>query len=473
MDASDTGLCALHSARREHIRLKFDEDERLLILQGQFSINIREQLGAVLAILCWGRDWSRRVFVEVTHIRCWIDNRSAVAWCNNLNSRDPLAQELNRVLGAIEAQWALHVSAKHLPGAVNTMADLGSRAWDGPRLTNWRSLTKAWTQVPISNAIRKIYSAKWSAFNSAPSRKHPDASTKEPGSSGKHFVRASECQDGFHKTTRKHNPYYWLSSPFTAGPEEINTAEPLQAPFNLNYAISAGIIGHLPDLNLDFDQTTPSPLLECVGRAQQRDDEEPSRDQCCNGLSANSTSKTPAPRAALLGYFFLLRSAEYLAVKGRRRVYTLQVRDLNFQDELGCQSTSPLRAVIFAARLLMDNATRLQLQPEEPICSIKASTMLSAEIMSKVLQSAAKATGEDATLFSCHSLRRGGATALLSAGVDSTAVMLHGRWKSDSYQRYTSYTNESGRHLAERMAFGGSNTSQQSRHDGKTLFPED
>ncbi|OWZ20627.1 hypothetical protein PHMEG_0004939 [Phytophthora megakarya] len=66
--------------------------------------SIQELFGAALAILCWGRDWSHHVSVEVTHVRCWIDNRSAVAWCNNLNSRDPLAQELNRVLGTIEAQ---------------------------------------------------------------------------------------------------------------------------------------------------------------------------------------------------------------------------------------------------------------------------------------------------------------------------------------------------------------------------------
>ncbi|KAF4133566.1 hypothetical protein GN958_ATG16903 [Phytophthora infestans] len=197
--------------------------------------------------------------------------------------------------------------------------------------------------------------------------------------------------------------------------------------------------------------------------------------------------------AAILGFFFLLRSAEYLAVKGRRRIYTLQVRDVILQDELGLQTSSLHTAVaveitlrgqkndqqghgtkrvlsrsghralcpVLAGRLLTENARNLQLRPEDPICSIKASTMLPAETMSKVLQAAAKATGEDATLFSCHSLRRGGATALLSAGVDSTAVMLHGRWKTDSYQRYTSYTNESGRHLAAQMAFGVSSTVQQ------------
>ncbi|ETL50651.1 hypothetical protein F441_00146 [Phytophthora nicotianae CJ01A1] len=185
MDASDSGHCALHPAKCEYIRLQFDDKERLLIRQGRLSINIREQLGAVLALLCWGREWCPRTTSEVIHVRCWIDNRSAVAWCNNLNSREPLSQELNRVLGSIEAQWALHVSAEHLPGAVNTMADLGSRAWDGHRLTKWKLLTKTWTQIPISNAIRKSYSAKWSAFNNAPSLNHLNVNTKEPGSSGK------------------------------------------------------------------------------------------------------------------------------------------------------------------------------------------------------------------------------------------------------------------------------------------------
>ncbi|ETO86324.1 hypothetical protein F444_00140 [Phytophthora nicotianae P1976] len=142
MDASDSGLCALHPAKGEYNRLQFEDEERLLIRQGRLSINIREQLGAVLALLCWGREWCPRTTSEVIHVRCWINNRSAVAWCNNLNSREPLSQELNRVLGSIEAQWALHVSAEHLPGAVNTMADLGSRAWDGHRLTKWKLLTK-------------------------------------------------------------------------------------------------------------------------------------------------------------------------------------------------------------------------------------------------------------------------------------------------------------------------------------------
>ncbi|ETN23535.1 hypothetical protein PPTG_20661 [Phytophthora nicotianae INRA-310] len=311
----------------------------------------------------------------------------------------------------------------------------------------------------------------------------------------KSSVNTSECQSGSRSKIRKHNHYYWLPSPFIAGPEEINTAEPRPVPFNLKCATFAGIIGHLPDSNLNYDRTTPSQLLECDEQAQQRGDEVPSRGKYSNGSCATLTSNNPAPRFRRgLRYwaFFLLRSAEYLAVKGRRRIYTLQVRDVILQDELGLQTSSLHTAVsveitlrgqkndqqdhgtkrvlsrsghralcpVLAGRLLMENARNLQLRPEDPISSIKASTMLPAKTMSKVLHAAAKATGEDAMLCSFNSLRRGGATALLSAGVDSTAVM-HGRWKSDSYQRYTSYTIELGRQLAAQMAFGGSSTVQQ------------
>ena len=45
-------------------------------------------------------------------------------------------------------------------------------------------------------------------------------------------------------------------------------------------------------------------------------------------------------------------------------------------------------------------------------------------------------TGIDAKLLSARSLRPGGATALLCAGVDKDAIQLLGRWKSDAMFRY-------------------------------------
>ena len=45
-------------------------------------------------------------------------------------------------------------------------------------------------------------------------------------------------------------------------------------------------------------------------------------------------------------------------------------------------------------------------------------------------------TGIEPRLLSARSLRPGGATALLCAGVDGNAVQLLGRWKSDAMLRY-------------------------------------
>jgi hypothetical protein len=113
----------------------------------------------VLAILCWGASRIPRDTSSLTHVRFWIDNTSAVSWCNGLHSRNPYTQELNRVIGAVEAWWRLRVSAAHLPGSANVLADLGSRAWDGERLARWRELTSSWTQVHVPQNLRKIYSS--------------------------------------------------------------------------------------------------------------------------------------------------------------------------------------------------------------------------------------------------------------------------------------------------------------------------
>jgi hypothetical protein len=44
------------------------------------------------------------------------------------------------------------------------------------------------------------------------------------------------------------------------------------------------------------------------------------------------------------------------------------------------------------------------------------------------------ATGRDPALFGGHSLRIGGATAALAAGVQPNLIRLMGRWKSDVYE---------------------------------------
>ncbi|OWZ00964.1 hypothetical protein PHMEG_00027738 [Phytophthora megakarya] len=65
---------------------------------------------------------------------------------------------------------------------------------------------------------------------------------------------------------------------------------------------------------------------------------------------------------------------------------------------------------------------------------------------------AAKGIGEDPAKYSCHSLRSGGVTSLLSAGAESTAIKLHGRWASNMFERYTRYTKTLGAKLVPLMA---------------------
>ncbi|KAE8897839.1 hypothetical protein PF003_g18360 [Phytophthora fragariae] len=59
MDASDTGLCVLNPAQQEYLRIQFDATEKDMIKRQEFSINVREQFSALLAVLCLGGRWNR------------------------------------------------------------------------------------------------------------------------------------------------------------------------------------------------------------------------------------------------------------------------------------------------------------------------------------------------------------------------------------------------------------------------------
>ena len=78
------------------------------------------------------------------------------------------------------------------------------------------------------------------------------------------------------------------------------------------------------------------------------------------------------------------------------------------------------------------------------------------------------ATGISPGLLSARSLRPGGATALLCAGIDSDAIQLLGRWKSDAMLRYLRIQAAShANNYAQRMLDHGSYTFHpQSFRDG-------
>jgi hypothetical protein len=68
-------------------------------------------------------------------------------------------------------------------------------------------------------------------------------------------------------------------------------------------------------------------------------------------------------------------------------------------------------------------------------------------------------TGIDPSLLTSRSLRPGGATALLCAGVDSNIIQLLGRWKSDAMIRYLRVAAHAhGTNLAAGMLAAGAYT---------------
>ncbi|ETI35179.1 hypothetical protein F443_18432 [Phytophthora nicotianae P1569] len=95
MDASDLGLCVLHPARRKFIRILFGDEDKVLIQQDKFSINLKEQLSAVLAVLCRGGQWSSHDRASLNHVQVPVSVRKAYDASWSLFSNTPLQMPLD------------------------------------------------------------------------------------------------------------------------------------------------------------------------------------------------------------------------------------------------------------------------------------------------------------------------------------------------------------------------------------------
>ncbi|KAF4135915.1 hypothetical protein GN958_ATG14901, partial [Phytophthora infestans] len=117
---------SIHNNNIKKNRLQFDAEVKGLVKQENFSINVREQLSVAFA-------------VGILHI--WIDNKYTLAWSNRLQSTNEFSQVLNQIVGVAEAIHSFRLSAEHISGSQNAIADLGSRAWSNLSvLIKWRSL---------------------------------------------------------------------------------------------------------------------------------------------------------------------------------------------------------------------------------------------------------------------------------------------------------------------------------------------
>ena len=64
-------------------------------------------------------------------------------------------------------------------------------------------------------------------------------------------------------------------------------------------------------------------------------------------------------------------------------------------------------------------------------------------VIATFLKALMAAIGEDPARFGAHSLRIGGATAALAAGMHPSVIRIAGRWSSDVWELYARLTQES------------------------------
>ncbi|ETM97897.1 hypothetical protein PPTG_19900, partial [Phytophthora nicotianae INRA-310] len=181
--------------------------------------------------------------------------------------------------------------------------------------------------------------------------------------------------------------------------------------------------------------------------------------------------------AVLLAYFFLLRRSEYLLVESGRHAFYLKVSNAYFSSREGerVPYKKAVAVTIGLAGAKNDQFGRgawrtMHATGDKVFCSTKALHHLQ-QARKELGCSSAKylcvnLTGEEVTWtfktlalnvgvspdkYATHSVRIGGASALLSGEADSLEINLLGRWMSHSYEDYPVLAPDSARGLSRRM----------------------
>ncbi|KAF1787835.1 Integrase-like, catalytic domain [Phytophthora cactorum] len=335
MDASNTGLCAIHPAAKEFLRVQFDEDERAMIAGNQFSINLRSSSPQCLPCCAGGASW--------------------------IPTRPPARLTAPLPRGRLTSAVSHHVATVvHVLLSASRLAD--RLQVQSVRLTLFA--VHCWIgrlpkgQASASSIRSKLSHVRW-----------------------------------YHRIYTSCDP-----------------------------------------------QLTPSHGLVLAG--MQR-------------VSVFSKTREPVTLEMLQSIMESLdprKPTTASLVKGTRRAYTLQVGDVKIRDvhekitsswdrastvencfrgskndQGGNSATRKLKrsdhATLCPARAalaLLHHASTIGSSNKSPLCLVASGELLSADSMATALRRAAASLGANSTRISCHSLRSGAATALLSAGVDST-----------------------------------------------------
>ena len=113
-DASGSWGCGAFSGS-EWFHLQWPE-----VVQGE-DITFKELLPIVLAVTTWGSRW------RGMHVHCRCDNEAVVHVMNSRRARNHALMHLLRCLFYFEAHYNLHLSASHISGTLNLLADDLSR----------------------------------------------------------------------------------------------------------------------------------------------------------------------------------------------------------------------------------------------------------------------------------------------------------------------------------------------------------
>ena len=87
-----------------------------------------------------------------------------------------------------------------------------------------------------------------------------------------------------------------------------------------------------------------------------------------------------------------------------------------------------------------------------PLCRFAGGAPVQREHIASLLEKAAAAEGYSPSRFGTHSVRIGGATALLHAGMPIELIQRYGRWLSSAFQFYLWEAAEDSRYLAQAMS---------------------
>ncbi|POM72517.1 Hypothetical protein PHPALM_10756 [Phytophthora palmivora] len=492
MDASDAGLRALCPARRKYLQVQFNQQELASIArfrstgEGDYNINLRELMSTVFASLVWGQFWSGLSMNRLCHVRFWIDNISAISWHNRRASRNQEAQKLLRILSLLEVQHSFYASADdHVAGDTNIMAYAGSRVWQSAQhrltftnLSSGRAAEQLKQSLAglgailragaLADSSQKHYQRYWNQWSN-----WCDWMTYSPWLS-QNTLGANATQLGVFAV------FLWRFGMNKAGTG--NTYTTICAKLCAVRWYHRNNLGYDPGVDASH-----AILLRGIRRfTSPVTKQHPLSVQLLRAILTSLDLQHARNRllwgGLLLGYFFLLRRSEYLYIGHQHHAYVLKLGGISFYHADGnpCKPRHaervgiPLLGVknnqfgreevryhdksgdanicpVIAARWIVKGARAFGTTPELPALSTGSGAGISARELANTIKSAARKSGVDPDRFSTHSVRIGGATALLNAGADRLAIKVMGRWLSSAFEEYPVLTAQGSAGLSKMM----------------------